>query len=117
MQSVSQLMINDSVIQPTTYFSVKVARLYSTGTLCVHRTQSVGAGELAALHAGEPRESEAAARVLGEASRRDGRADEGVRHGHVEPVQLRQQRVQRSRTADQGRQRQAHGSSPEGAES
>lgn len=98
------------------YFYVEVARPYATRTSCVHLKQSLGAGELAALHAGEPRESEAAARVLGQTSRRDGRADEVMRHGHVEPVQLRQQRVQRSRTADQGRQRQTHGSSPEGAE-
>lgn len=77
--------------------------------------QSISAGELAALHAGEPRESEKAAWILGETSRWDGRADEGVLDGHVEPVQLRQQRVQRSCTTDQGRTVQAAGSPAEGA--
>ena len=86
-------------------------------TLNVCLKQAVDTGQLAEVHGGEPRESKAAARVLDETARRHGRADEGVRDGHVEPVQLRQQRVQRSRPAEQGRQLQTARSPAEGAES
>ena len=79
--------------------------------------QRVGAGQLDAVHAGEPGESEEAARTVGEAARRDGRADEGLCHGHVEQVQLRQQRVRRPRSADQGRQLQTARRSAEGVQS
>jgi len=52
--------------------------------------QSVSAGELAAVHAGEPGTSEEEARVLDETSRRDGLVDEDLCHRRLEPVQLRQ---------------------------
>ena len=60
------------------------------GTFCVCLRQRVGARKLATVHTGEPGESEETTRVLSETSRRHGFADEVVRHGHVEPVQLRQ---------------------------
>jgi len=69
--------------------------------------QSVDSGQLGEVHAGKPGKSEETARAVDETSRRHGRIAEVLCDGHVEPVQLRQQRVQCSSTAVQGRQHQA----------
>ena len=77
--------------------------------------QSVAAGELATVHAGEPGARSTEARAVDETARRDGRPAEGQCDRRLEPAQLRHQRVQRARPADQGRHLQAPVPPPEGA--